>query len=292
MSLMDGASEIAMTNSASGVGRKEQHVGVLSLALANMVHGAVAHGLSAACDIREGAPMPHLWHWAGFPETVPLSELARNGHPAMGGFLPELSFERRMWAGGHLRFSGRLHIGEPLHRSSEILAVTRKAGATGEMVFITVQHVVTGEAGGRVDEVQDIVYLDIPDRFTAPKKKPVPQDLLFDETVTMNEVRLFRFSAATYNAHRIHYDLDYTRKVEKYPALIVHGPMQAMMLLDAGERHSGKSACGFRFRGVHPMFHDQDLRLTGTVDLATKAMVLGTAAPAGFLGMQARMEWA
>jgi len=220
-----------------------------------------------------------------------MSDLGSDGHPRLGGFLPPLNFPRRMWAGGKLTFSGTLHIGERLQKRSEILSVTEKQGATGPMVFVRVGHVIEGENSGYIEETQDIVYLEIPETFSPPKKVPVPENLSFDELVPMNEARLFRYSAATFNAHRIHYDLPYTQNVEKYPALVVHGPMQATMALEAAKRHTGKNARHFRFRGVHPMFHDQDMRLIGRRLPGQGGMELGTASPDGHLGLQAQMEW-
>jgi 3-methylfumaryl-CoA hydratase len=122
---------------------------------------------------------------------------------------------------------------------------------------------IEGENGAFIEEEQDIVYLHIPETYTPPKRMPEIETPDFDETVPMNEARLFRFSAATYNAHRIHYDLPYAQEVEKYPALVTHGPMQAIMLIDAATRHAGEAPVRFRFRGVHPMFHDHDLRVQG-----------------------------
>jgi 3-methylfumaryl-CoA hydratase len=118
--------------------------------------------------------------------------------------------------------------------------VTPKSGGTGDMVFVTVAHQVEGENGAFLEEEQDIVYLHIPDRYAPPKRLPELEAPDFDETVTINEARLFRFSAATYNAHRIHYDLPYAQEVEKYPALVTHGPMQAIMLMEAAKRHTGE----------------------------------------------------
>ncbi len=280
------------TDPSGWIGRTEDREGRLTTELAGMLGAATSHKLSVRHSLRDGDPVPHLWHWAAFPEFVPLSDLGRDGHPALGSFLPPLGLERRMWAGGQLQFAGRLRIGEPLHRRSEIVSIAEKAGATGPMVFVSVTHVTTGADGGRIEERQDIVYLDIPDQFTPPKKIPVPGAPIFDETVPVNEARLFRYSAATFNAHRIHYDLTYTREVEKYPALIVHGPMQATMLIEAAQRHTGATPKSFNFRGVHPMFHDEDVRLVGTTDPASTGMDLCTATPSGHLGMQARVEWA
>ena len=273
------------------IGRKEDRSGSLTVELAGMLGAAVTHPASGLPDLSPGAEMPFLWHWAAFPEFIPMTGLGPDGHPALGGFLPALGFQRRMWAGGQLIFSGRLHIGERLFRSSTIRAVTRKEGAAGPMAFVTVGHLVEGEQGGLVEETQDIVYLDIPDTFRPPKRTPVPDDLQFDETVPMNEARLFRYSAATFNAHRIHYDLPYTCDVEKYPALVVHGPIQATMLLDAAIRHTDRTPARFRYRGVHPMFHDQDLRLIGRPEPDSQAIDLGTAAPEDYFGLRARMEW-
>ncbi len=271
------------------IGRTEERTGRLTRELAGMLAGALSHPSLPEPDIDEGAPMPTLWHWAAFPEFVPLADLGTDGHPRLGRFLPPLAFSRRMWAGGRLEFSGGLRIGETLTRRSEILAVDEKEGATGPMVFVRVGHVTTGAEGGRIDEEQDIVYLDIPETFRPPKKLPLPEIPAFRESVPVNAARLFRYSAATYNAHRIHYDLPYAREVEKYPALVVHGPMQATLVMEAGLRHVGGSPRRFRFRGVHPMFHDEDMLLLGT-EAGDGAWELCTGSPSGYQCLQARLE--
>lgn len=161
-----------------------------------------------------------------------------------------------------LEFTGKLRIGERLDLRSEIASVTRKDGATGPMAFVSVMHTTQGHAGA-IEERQDIVYLDIFSVFTPPKKMLLPGDLAFEEPILINGARLFRYSAATFNAHCIHYDLAYTQEVEKYPALIVHGPLQASMLIEAAERHSQKIARKFWFRGVHPVFHNAHFSLVG-----------------------------
>lgn len=291
MSRIESFEGVAAARAEDWVGRREERWGVLTSELASMLDAAIGHDLSADRDLCQGAYLPCLWHWAAFPEFVPMSELGNDGHPRLGSFLPPLAFPRRMWAGGKLTFTGGLRIGERLQKRSEILSVTEKNGATGTMVFVRVGHVIEGENCGYIEEVQDIVYLNIPEEFTPPKKVDVPGNLSFDETVPMNEARLFRYSAATFNAHRIHYDLPYTRDVEKYPALVVHGPMQATMAIEAAKRHTGQVAREFRFRVVHPMFHDQDLRLVGRRIPGGHGIELGTASPEGHLGLQAKMEW-
>lgn len=272
------------------IGRIETRSGVLSRELAGMLAAALSHPASAPVTIDVGAPMPPLWHWSAFPEFVPMSGLGEDGHPRLGGFLPPIPYPRRMWAGGRIAFSGRLTIGERLTRRSEITGVEFKTGGSGEMAFVRVRHRIRGEGGGTVDEDNDIVYLPMPDSFRPPRPVPGPTAPTLDETVEIGTARLFRYSAATFNAHRIHYDLAYARGVEKYPDLIVHGPMQATLLLEAAIRHTGRRPARFEFRGVHPMFAGESLRLTGVPD-GSGAMRLATVAPAGHQGFQARVEW-
>lgn len=275
---------------ADWIGRTETRHGAVTPVLAAMLGGALGHAATGPMPAEAGAPLPPLWHWVAFPEFLPLSELGTDGHPRLGRFLPPVPLERRMWAGGRLRFDGAFHVDEDLKRRSEILSVEEKQGGTGRMVFVRVGHDIVGAQGGRLTEEQDIVYLAMPDRFTQPRPIPLPAASAFRETVPMGPERLFRFSAATWNAHRIHYDLDYAQRVEKYPALIVHGPMQAMLLMEAALRHTGRVPARFRFRGVHPMFHDSDLLLMG--ETAEDGMRLCSGAPAGHQGMQADLGWA
>ena len=286
----DTAAQARSAAAQQAIGRLEIRQGRLTPELAAMLGAAVSHDRGGAPEIQDGAPMPGLWHWAAFPDLVPQHRLGRDGHPATGGFLPDLGLPRRMWAGGQLSFRGSLHIGEPLRRHSEIRLVEEKQGGSGRMALVRIAHLIEGAQGARIEEEQDIVYLEIPDSFRPPRPVPAPADPAFDIPVAMPQTRLFRFSAATFNAHRIHYDLPYARGVERYPALVVHGPLQAILLMDAGRAATGRRACRFRFRGLHPMFHDADLRLMGRRD-GRAAMDLFTAAPEGHVGMQARMEW-
>ncbi|MEM9725514.1 MAG: acyl dehydratase, partial [Pseudomonadota bacterium] len=145
-----------------------------------------------------------------------------------------------------------------------------------------------------ISERQDIVYLKIPERFSPPVATPAPEAPDHAETVEIDTVRLFRYSACTFNAHRIHYDLAYAQEVEKYPGLVVHGPLQATLLMDAATRWRGAAPKTFRFRGVRPMFHTHALHMFGVnaEEDAAHAMDLCTADPGGAQGMQARATWA
>ena len=204
-------------------------------------------GMAEAPAPIAGEVMPPLWHWCAFVPTVPTEELGRDGHPKLGGFLPPVPLQRRMWASADLRFHQPLHVGETLTRHSVIRSVEEKAGASGPMVLVTVAHELHGADGLAIEEVQNIVYLDIPDTYSPPRKRPMPETPLRHDTVEASEVLLFRYSALTFNAHRIHIDLPYAQEVERYPGLVVHGPLQAIWLIQAAHRARGHGPTGFRF---------------------------------------------
>ena len=238
-----------------------------------------------------GAILPNLWHWMGWSPDAPMAGLGPDGHPVKGGFLPPVALERRMWAGGRLSFHSALRIGDPMRRISEILKVSEKTGSTGNMVFVTVGHNIYGPDGLAVTEEQDIVYVAIPQIFTPPPAINAPDTAAWVESPVIDSVRLFRFSAATFNAHRIHFDLPYAMDVEKYPGLIVHGPLQAMLLMEAARRHDPTATpAHFRFRGVRPLFHFNQLRLMAQNPL-NGTQLLCTATEDNVVCMQAEMTW-
>jgi len=251
----------------------------------------MAATLGTAGDFSDGAELPALWHWMGWTPETPMSGLGTDGHPARGGFLPPIPLERRMWAGGRLSFLGPLRIGEVLHRRSEILKVTEKTGSTGRMVFVTLRHDITGAEGAGIEEEQDIVYVAMPDSYSPPPPVSAAPGPLWTQPVPVDTVRLFRFSALTFNAHRIHFDLPYATGVEKYPGLVVHGPLQAMLLIEAARAHRGGAApARFRFRGIRPAFHFDRLTLHGQSEtLGTQS--LSTVNGDGLVCMQAEAGW-
>lgn len=245
----------------------------------------MAATLNVAGDFSAGAVLPVLWHWMGWTPEAAMGELGPDGHPARGGFLPPVPLPRRMWAGGRLRFEAPLRIGEEMFRRSEITKVSEKSGSTGRMVFVTVTHEVHGAAGLAVAEEQDIVFIEMPERFTPPPPvvAPAPD---WREELAVDEVRLFRFSALTFNAHRIHFDLRYAAEAEKYPGLVVHGPLQAMVLMQAARARNGdKVPAGYRFRGVRPAFHFDLLSVQGVGDKVE------TVNGDGLVCMQAEVAW-
>jgi len=272
-------------NLAAWVGREEVAQGGVGVQLAAMLHATLGEGDAAPV---KGEELPPLWHWCAFLPAAPMAGLKVDGHPKLGSFLPPVPLERRMWAGGSLEFLATLRVGESLTRRSVIEKVVEKDGATGPMVFVTVGHEVFGGSGLAIRERQDIVYLPLPDRWTPPGRRPTPAaEILADMAVT--ETLLFRYSACTFNAHRIHYDLAYAREVEHYPGLVVHGPLQATCLIAVATAERGLPPDGFSFRGVHPLFREDGMRIMGRDD--GTAMDLWTVAGAGHPAMEARATW-
>jgi 3-methylfumaryl-CoA hydratase len=242
-----------------------------------------------------GTPLPELWHWLYFLPIVPAGEIGPDGHPKRGGFLPPIALERRMWASGRYVFHDRPRVGDVLHRTSEIAKVVEKDGKTGKMVFVTVKHVVRTGRGPAVEEEQDIVYLPMPKVFMPPPPTMAPETPAWSEPVAIDPVLLFRFSALTFNGHRIHYDLPYARETEKYPGLVVHGPLQALLLIEAAKRHApGRVPARYSFRGVHPVFAHDRVTLMGVSREdggQEDALDLFTVNGAGHVGMQATVTW-
>ncbi len=271
------------------IGRQETVIGCVPPTVAQTIHATLARP-GRNCP-GPGDVLPALWHWYAFPPAVPMAELGEDGHPALGGFLPPVPYERRMWASGSLEFVADLRVGEEIEKRSTITGVDEKTGSTGGMVFVSVAHELHGAAGLAIRETQSIVYLPIAPDFTPPPKKPGPTgDLVFDVAQEVSTALLFRYSAITFNAHRIHFDLPYTQDVEHYPGLVVHGPMQANLLMAEATAWKGRRPDRFSFRGVHPMFHDSDLHLRATHG-ADGGLEMCAVAAAGHVGMKAKADW-
>jgi 3-methylfumaryl-CoA hydratase len=197
-----------------------------------------------------------------------MSEIGSDGHPARGGFLPPVPLPRRMWAGGQIEFIDPLRVGDTVTRSSRISDVTMKTGSTGALCFVSVDHTITTPRGTAIRERHDIVYRDIApagDAKAAPAPTPAPAPAAkHRESHMADPVLLFRYSALTFNGHRIHYDRDYVTKVEGYPGLIVHGPLQASLLIEfAAKLRGGKPPAKFVYRGVSPLFDGAEFSVNG-----------------------------
>ncbi len=205
-----------------------------------------------------GTPLPALWHWLYFLPMHRQSEIGPDGHAKRGGFLPPVPLPRRMWAGSQFEFHRPLRIGDALTRVSTIEDVTEKSGRTGPLVFVKVRHEIRrgNEADVALTEFHDIVYREAPKPDdVAPPPKQAPAHATWERKWIPDDVLLFRYSALTFNGHRIHYDRRYVTEVEGYPGLIVHGPLIATLLLDL-LRHQRPDAtvARYEFRAVRPVF--------------------------------------
>jgi len=217
-------------------------------------------------DLGKGDGLPPLWHWIYLLEHPAQTDLGDDGHPVRGS-LPEPPGpgRRRMWAGGLVRTAGALRCGEPATKRSSVLSVTEKDGRTGHLTFVTVGHQVVQGGEVVVDEEQDIVYRDAapPGQATGqagsgPAEGVVPAGD-GDWEIEVSPTLLFRFSALTYNAHRIHYDRDYSRDVEGYPGLLTHGPLQALAMAEAARARGVSGDLTFEYRLLSPLFDHQGL---------------------------------
>jgi 3-methylfumaryl-CoA hydratase len=208
-------------------------------------------------DPKTGDPLPPLWHWLYFLEAAPLSKVGTDGHAERGDFLPPVPLPRRMWAGSRFVFDGEpLRVGDTIRRSSKIKSVEPKTGSTGAMVFVTVQHTVSGPRGQAFVEDHDIVYREGPKPGEKQREpRPAPTDATWTKKILADPVLLFRFSALTFNGHRIHYDQPYVTGVEGYPGLIVHGPLLGMVQIELARRSNpGREAASFEFRALSPVY--------------------------------------
>lgn len=208
-----------------------------------------------------GSFLPHAWHWIYFHELVAASGLGADGHPRPGITMPPGVPPRRMWAAGRIDFIAPLRLGQTVTRTSMIRSVTPKDGRTGRLVFVTIDHTLRVGDDVIVDEEQSIVYREpaAPSRGTSPAD---PGDADFSDAWKLDNAAVFRYSALTFNSHRIHYDADYARDVEGYPGLVVQGPLLVTLLLDAAARRDVQLA-SVRYRAVSPIFLPEPFTVNG-----------------------------
>jgi 3-methylfumaryl-CoA hydratase len=237
------------------IGRTEKASDIVT---AQLVKGLRATLFLDIGEPKTGDAAPFTTHWCLAQPVYPMSMLGPDGHPTRGGFLPPVPLPRRMWAGGELQFIEPLRVGDEATRASRIADVTVKNGSTGTLCFVSVEHTISTARGVAIRERQDIVYRDMPtgDKNAAPAKAvTAPLAAKHRQTHVSDPVLLFRYSALTFNGHRIHYDRDYVTKVEGYPGLIFHGPMQAALLVEfAAHLRDGAAPKKFNYRGLQPLF--------------------------------------
>jgi 3-methylfumaryl-CoA hydratase len=251
-------------------------------------------------DARDGAVLPPAWHWAFFNAVEPMAALGRDGHPKKGGFLPPTAQPRRMWAGSRLHWHGDLKVGQAVDRISTILKCEAKRGKSGEMVLVTVGHQFRAGDVPVLDEQHDIVYRDeagederraLAELAAQARAGNLQYERKGDivREVSVGPVQMFRYSAATFNGHRIHYDRDYAREVEGYPGLVVHGPLIATLLLEFLQAQVAPGRCveRFEFRALRPTFDIASFALHAAPPAADGSVSLWSTNNVGAVGMQA-----
>ncbi len=236
-----------------------------------------------------GGVLPPLWHWLYFVPRPLRSEIGPDGHAARGGFLPPVALPRRMWAGGRLEWHDPLRIGDAVQRVSRVEDVSHKSGKTGDLVFVCVGHTVSTARGLALTEEHDIVYRDVPQAGSAmPPPPTAASDEVWSTRIVPDDVLLFRYSALTFNAHRIHYDRRYVTEVEGYPGLVVHGPLIATMLVELLRSRMPDATLGrFAFRAVSPLFDIAPFDLCGRPSDDGRSVALWARNVDGGLAMQA-----
>ena len=215
-------------------------------------------------DYGDGDNLPPLWHWIFFIKPVPHAGLGRDGHPQRGGFLPPVQLPRRMFAGMKTDFLHPLIIGHEAERESEVIDMKEKNGASGPLIFVRVQTKIKQKGGLCIMDEQEIVYREMGAPLTLPETKhlPEPPANSWSQEMIADETMLFRFSAVTFNGHKIHYDRTYAATEEGYPALVVHAPLLAMLLLQLVRRNTGKRVKRFEYRAMAPLFDGQPFQLS------------------------------
>lgn len=260
---------------------------------------APVRGLAAALDLAtaqgtRGDTLRPLWHWLYFLPRAPQADIGDDGHPRLGGFLPPVPLPRRMWAGGRLEWHAPLRVGDAVQRRSRVASVVHKAGRAGDLVFVTVRHEVLRDGEVALTEEQDIVYRAAPQPGDpAPVAQAAPTGALWSRDIQPDPVLLFRYSALTFNGHRIHYDRSYATGVEGYPGLVVHGPLIATLLAELAAQHRpGAAVRRFAFKAVRPLFDIHPLRICGKPSADGRSASLWSQDHEGALTMQADIEFA
>lgn len=254
--------EVDLEQLRSWEGREETREDVISLAPVQMLAATLDRDPAV---FAESSVLPPLYHWLFFLSLTGTGALARDGHARLGEFMPPVSFPRRMFAGARVDYHGDLHIGQRVERVARIETVRFTEGRSGPLVFVTVTYEHSDADGLKLVEQQDIAYRPATAaKGSMPASESTPPKYDFSREIVANEALLFRFSALTFNAHRIHYDLPYTQS-EGYPALIVHGPLTAVLLADLVTHEMGQPALRhFSFRAKSPFFLGERIKLLGS----------------------------
>jgi 3-methylfumaryl-CoA hydratase len=267
------------------IGREEEH--------AARIDASAVRAMAATLDLETapapGEALPPGWQWLFFNPAVRRSALGADGHPQRGGFLPPISLPRRMWAGSRVQYLRALPVDANATRRSRILKIEKKSGKRGTLWFVTVGHVTSCDGAACIVEEQDIVYREAAPAGAAAAPAPAVHEAQaqWQRDFRADSTLLFRYSALTFNGHRIHYDQTYARNEEGYPDLVVHGPLTATLLQQFAVEHGdGRRLARFDFRGVSPLFVERPFSLEGRT-AADGSLELWARGPQGELAMSA-----
>ena len=268
---------------ANWIGRQEEAKDVIDPRPMRLMQATLDRPVSA----EPGTALPPLWHWLYFSSEAPQNTIGPDGHPMRGDFLPPVTLPRRMWAGGRFTFAKPLRVGETVNKTSTIQDVKTKHGRSGDLCFVTVNHTFHVDDEFRFAEEHDIVYRDNPaPGALPPTPQPAPEVGDWERRIEPDPVLLFRYSALTFNGHRIHYDRSYCQDVEGYPGLVFHGPLTAILLIDlARENNPDAWISKFSLRAVSPLFDTAPFTIAGRRD--ADRVELWARTPQGALAMTA-----
>jgi len=252
------------------IGREEVRSDIISAAPVARLSAALDYGESRAV---QGQTLPLPWHWLYFLPATAASDVDVDGHGKRGGFLPPVPLPRRMWAASSIQVQVPLAVGDRVRRASAVVDVSHKQGGSGQLVFVTLRHRVFRQQGPAADgqlaleEEQSLVYREAAGSGAPSRVMPPPAEAQWSRRILPDPVLLFRYSALTFNSHRIHYDRDYAIGVEGYPGLVLQGPLTATLLLDLLYREvPGAQVVTFSFRGIRPLLEGQPLQVQGRLD--------------------------
>ena len=260
---------------------------------------ALTAGMSAALDrddapTKDGDPLPPCWHWMFFRDATMQSKLGTDGLPARGALMPPVPLPRRMWAASQIRFLAPLRLGEMALKRSEIASIIEKSGKSGRLVFVNLRHTVLNAADEvAIEEEQNIVYTEAPKSGAMPPPRPAPEKAAWRRELRPDPVMLFRYSALTFNPHRIHYDQPYCTQEEGYPGLVVHGPLIATLMVDLCRRSRPDAEIKeFSFRALSPLFVDHAMTLGGAPSDEGSSAAVWAANDQGGLASQGEVKFA
>ncbi|OGA53080.1 MAG: hypothetical protein A3G24_17875 [Betaproteobacteria bacterium RIFCSPLOWO2_12_FULL_62_13] len=271
------------------IGQKETDVDYVTI--------PAVHRLAATLDRDDpmpkvGDPLPIGWHSILFPRVVRHSQIGPDGHPKRGDFLPPVPLPRRMFAGKRITFTADLRVGDEVRRESTIKDVSIKLGRTGQMVFVTVKTDISSPRGLAVTEEQDLVYRGEPDpKAPPPPPQPAPGRAVWSRVVTPDPVLLFRYSALTFNGHRIHYDYPYVTKTEGYPDLVMNGGLTTLLVFELARTHASTPLTYISSRNVRPLFVNRPFTVAGEPSPDNKTAKLWVLDQEGALALNAEAEF-